>query len=129
MVMELVDGRGLRRLLEEKGTLPTSSALQIARDVALALEHAHRGGIVHRDIKPANVLVGLDGRVKVTDFGIAKASRAGSDLTSTGVVLGTARYLAPEQVRGEHADARADVYATALVLYAMLPALLPFHAH
>ncbi|HEV3449650.1 MAG TPA: protein kinase [Acidimicrobiia bacterium] len=127
IVMEFVDGRDLRRLLDEQGTLPTSSALQIARDVALALEHAHRGGIVHRDIKPANVLVGLDGRVKVTDFGIAKASRAESDLTSTGVVLGTARYLAPEQVRGEHADARADVYATGLVLYEMLAGRLPFH--
>ena len=127
IVMEFVDGRDLRRLLDEQGPLPPDTAVRIARNVALALEHAHRSGIIHRDIKPANVLVASDGRVKVTDFGIAKATRAESDLTSTGVILGTARYLAPEQVRGEHADARADVYATGLVLYEMLTGRLPFH--
>ena len=101
-------------------------AVHIAERVATALDHAHRNGVVHRDIKPANVLVAADGRIKVTDFGIAKASRDDSDLTGTGAVLGTARYLAPEQVRGQPADRRADVYATGLLLYEMLSMRLPF---
>ncbi|HWW45940.1 MAG TPA: protein kinase, partial [Acidimicrobiia bacterium] len=81
---------------------------------------------VHRDVKPANVLVSEDGRVKVTDFGIAKAASLRDDLTSTGTVLGTARYLAPEQLRGDPTDARVDVYATGLLLYEMLAGRLPF---
>ena len=93
--------------------------------MADALDHAHRHGLVHRDVKPANVLVQPDGRVKVTDFGIAKATGT-DDLTRTGTVVGTARYLAPEQVNGETVDARADVYALGLVLYEMLTGRPPF---
>ena len=126
IVMEYVEGRDLRRLLEERGPLPVTAASQIAARVALALEQAHGHGVVHRDVKPANVLVADDGRVKVTDFGIAKAASLGDDLTSTGTVLGTARYLAPEQVRGDPTDARVDVYATGLLLYEMLAGHLPF---
>ena len=126
IVMELVEGPNLRRLLDEHGPLPIGDALRIARGVANALEEAHRGGIVHRDVKPANVLVPLDGPVKVTDFGIAKAAESGSDLTSTGTIIGTARYLAPEQVRGDPADARADIYALGLLLQEMLTGSLPF---
>src|SRR5262249_15324007 len=94
-------------------------AAAIAHQVALALEHAHRQGVVHRDIKPANVLVPKEGAVKVTDFGIAKAT-GGIDYTRTGTVVGTARYLSPEQVQGLPTDGRTDVYALGLVLYEML---------
>jgi eukaryotic-like serine/threonine-protein kinase len=127
IVMEFVEGQDIRRLLADRGPLSPFGATRIARDVATALDHAHRAGIVHRDIKPANVLVSRDNRIKVTDFGIAKANRSQSDLTSTGVIVGTARYLAPEQVRGDPVDGRADVYAVGLLLYEMLTGRLPFH--
>jgi hypothetical protein len=126
IVMELVDGPNLRVLLDQRGRLPPAEAVRIARGVAAALDVAHRGGIVHRDIKPANVLIPPEGPVKVTDFGIAKADTAG-DFTSTGTILGTARYLAPEQVKGERSDPRTDVYAVGLLLYEMLAGALPFH--
>ena len=127
IVMEFVEGQDIRRLLADRGPLSPYGATRIARDVATALDHAHRAGIVHRDIKPANVLVSRDNRIKVTDFGIAKANSSQSDLTSTGVIVGTARYLAPEQVRGDPVDGRADVYAVGLLLYEMLTGRLPFH--
>jgi len=125
IVMELVEGKTLRRVLDERGRLPVRDAIGISSQVADALEHAHRQGLVHRDIKPANVLVQPDGRVKVTDFGIAKAA-GGDDLTRTGTVVGTARYLAPEQVNGNSVDGRADVYALGLILYEMLAGRAPF---
>jgi serine/threonine-protein kinase len=125
IVMELVEGKTLRSLLDERGRLPVRDAVDISSQVADALEHAHRQGLVHRDIKPANVLVQSDGRVKVTDFGIAKAA-GGDDLTRTGTVVGTARYLAPEQVNGHPVDGRADVYALGLILYEMLAGRAPF---
>ena len=125
IVMELVEGKTLRHLIDERGRLPVRDAVDISSQVADALEHAHRQGLVHRDIKPANVLVQSDGRVKVTDFGIAKAA-GGDDLTRTGTVVGTARYLAPEQVNGHPVDGRADVYALGLILYEMLAGRAPF---
>jgi serine/threonine-protein kinase len=125
IVMELVEGTTLRRVLDDRGRLPVREAVDISSQVAGALEHAHRQGLVHRDIKPANVLVQPDGRVKVTDFGIAKAA-GGDDLTRTGTVVGTARYLAPEQVNGNPVDGRADVYALGLILYEMLAGRAPF---
>jgi serine/threonine protein kinase len=118
-VMELVDGPNLRTILEQRGHLDVAEAVRVARGVSAALDHAHRNGIVHRDIKPANVLVPNHGPVKVTDFGIAKAEGTG-DLTRTGTVVGTARYLAPEQLQAEPVDARADVYAVGLLLFEML---------
>ncbi|MFO7590280.1 MAG: protein kinase [Acidimicrobiia bacterium] len=125
LVMELIDGPNLRRHLDERGPLPVPEAVSITRGVAAALAHAHSKGIVHRDIKPANVLVPPTGSAKVTDFGIAKVA-GGVDLTATGSVMGTARYLAPEQVRGEPADGRADLYAVGLLLYEMLAGRTPF---
>ena len=119
IVMELVDGESLRQLLDRKGALDPAPAVSIARQVAAALDHAHRNGIIHRDIKPANVFVPREGSVKVTDFGIAKATGS-ADFTRTGMVVGTARYLSPEQVQGHTSDARTDVYALGLVLYEML---------
>lgn len=119
IVMELVEGESLRERLDRVGALDPAAAGAIAGQVAIALAHAHAQGVVHRDVKPANVLLGRDGAVKVTDFGIAKATGS-ADLTRTGTVVGTARYLSPEQVQGLPTDARTDVYALGLVLYEML---------
>jgi serine/threonine-protein kinase len=125
IVMELVDGPTVRRLLEERGPLPVADVIRIGAQVAAALAAAHAAGLVHRDVKPPNVLVPPAGLVKVTDFGIAKATGS-DDLTRTGSVMGTARYLAPEQVSGDAADARTDVYALGLLLYEMLCGKPPF---
>ena len=131
IVMELVRGETLRQLLSEHGALDVWLAVTIARQIADALADAHMAGLVHRDIKPANVLLLDDGwggvRVKVTDFGIAKASQGlGADLTRTGTVLGTPKYLSPEQVRGEEPDARADIYSLGVVIFEMLAGEPPY---
>jgi serine/threonine-protein kinase len=125
IVMELVHGSTLRDYLNEHGPLEPGQAAAILAEVAGALDTAHRGGVVHRDIKPANILLSTDGRVLVADFGIAKA---GSDLTATNTTLGTAKYLAPEQVEGGAVDARTDVYALGVVLYEALCGRAPFVA-
>ena len=125
IVMELVTGRTLREVLKADGPLPVAKAVATAAAVADALHYAHEAGIVHRDVKPANILIGRDGRVKVADFGIAKAA-SGHDLTDTGALLGTAKYLAPEQVAGEPQDRRSDVYSLGVVLYEMLVGRPPF---
>ena len=125
IVMELVDGTTLARLLKSHGPLPVAKAVDIAAQVADALACAHAHGVVHRDVKPANILLREDGHVKVADFGIAKAG-AGNDLTRTGVVMGTAKYLSPEQVSGSPADASSDIYALGIVLYEMLCGAPPF---
>jgi serine/threonine-protein kinase len=125
IVMELVDGTTLARLLKSSGPLPVAKAVDVAAQVADALACAHAHGVVHRDVKPANILLREDGHVKVADFGIAKAG-AGNDLTRTGVVMGTAKYLSPEQVSGSPADAGSDIYALGIVLYEMLCGSPPF---
>jgi serine/threonine-protein kinase len=129
IVMELVHGITLRQLIDRDGAVPVEDAAGIAYQVADALAVAHARGLVHRDVKPGNVLVQPDGRVKVTDFGIAKAADGGGDeLTRTGMVVGTARYLAPEQVDGRAVDERVDIYSLGLVLYEMLCGKAPFEA-
>ncbi len=129
IVMELVRGESLRQLLDREGPLEPARAVAIAASVAEALDHAHRAGLVHRDVKPGNILLTDDGRVLVADFGIAKAAvHEGTELTDASVLLGTARYLAPEQVRSEPVDARADLYALGVVLYEMLCGVPPFEA-
>ena len=130
VVMELLKGRSLRSRIAS-GPLPASEALPIAEHIALALSAAHEQGIVHRDIKPENLFLTTDGRVKVLDFGLAKlvppsapglsgAATAPNQLTESGIVLGTAGYMAPEQLRGHAADARSDIFALGAVLYEML---------
>ncbi len=132
IVMELVAGRTLRQLLDGAGPLDVGLATAIAAQIAGALAHAHHAGLVHRDVKPANVLVCDDEvsgvRVKVTDFGIAKARAGiGTDLTQTGTVLGTPKYLSPEQVQGrDDIDQRSDLYSLGVVLFEMLTGRVPF---
>lgn len=129
IVMELVEGATLRQAIDLHGALPPARAADIASQVADALAAAHSRGLVHRDVKPSNVLVQLDGRAKVMDFGIAKAADQGhEDLTRAGNVMGTARYVAPEQLEGTVVDERADVYSLGLVLYEMLVGQPPFGA-
>jgi eukaryotic-like serine/threonine-protein kinase len=125
IVMELVEGPTLRQLVQDTGGLPVRDVVKLGTQVADALDAAHRAGLVHRDVKPANVLVPPRGPVKVTDFGIAKAAGI-DDLTKTGTVMGTARYLAPEQVSGKPTDARTDVYALGLLLFECLTGHPPF---
>lgn len=125
IVMELVVGRTLRERLDEPEPIDPWQAAGLAAQVAEALEAAHRAGLVHRDIKPANVLLSGEGRVKVADFGIAKAVED-ADLTQPGLMVGTAKYLAPEQVEGGAVDGRTDLYSLGVVLYEMLCGRPPF---
>lgn len=127
IVMELVTGPTLRQRLDEPAPIDPWQAAGLAAQVAEALDAAHRAGLVHRDVKPANILLCGDGRVKVADFGIAKAV-ADADLTQPGLMVGTAKYLAPEQVRGGAVDARTDIYSVGVVLYEMLCGRAPFAA-
>ena len=128
IVMELVKGDTLRDCLANRGPLPIPRAVDVVAQVADALAFAHRAGVVHRDVKPGNILMCDDGRVLVTDFGIAKAAEETNDLTATGAIVGTAKYLAPEQVEGGAVDQRADVYALGVVLYELLCGRPPFVA-
>jgi len=126
IVMELFDGATLRDLLAQDGPLEPDAAVRIGLQVLEALQFAHDNGLVHRDVKPANILVAPDGRVKVTDFGIAKAAFDMSDPTTTGAVLGSAPYMSPEQVEGKPVDGRSDVYACGATLYEALTGRPPF---
>lgn len=126
LVMELVDGPTLRDVIADVGALEIGQAAVIGEKVARALHYAHARGLVHRDIKPANILIGEDGTVKVADFGIAKADQDQRDLTRTGMVLGTAAYVAPEQVLAKPLDGKADQYALGCVLYEALTGRRPF---
>src|SRR3954470_8988192 len=119
LVMELVEGEPLSAMLARAGALPPNRVIDVLRQTAAALGAAHDAGVVHRDVKPGNVLVGTDGTVKITDFGIAWS--AGSvPLTQTGQVIGTASYLSPEQAAGAHATPASDVYALGMVGYELL---------
>ena len=117
IAMAYYEGESLERMIA-RGPLPLDEALDIAVQAAQGLAKAHGRGIVHRDIKPANILVTTDGLVKIVDFGLAKL--AGVKLTKTGATLGTARYMSPEQARGEEVDARSDIFSLGAVLYEML---------
>ena len=129
LVMELVEGRTLRQVIDDRSQLPLEQALAVADSLLAALAAAHAHGLVHRDVKPANVLIGRDGRVKLADFGIAKAVEGvASSLTATGQVIGTPAYLSPEQVDGQEATPRTDLYAVGVVLYEMLAGVPPFRS-
>ena len=127
VVMQLVDGKSLRQLLDSQKRLGPELTIHIGAAIVGALDEAHRAGFVHRDVKPGNILVTSDGRVLLTDFGIAKGLDPGDeDLTSDNVMMGTAKYLSPEQVRGRRLDGRADLYSLGLVLYECLAGRVPF---
>jgi len=127
LVMEFVPGRTVRTVLHEHGPLSPSQALAILEPVVQALAAAHRAGLIHRDVKPENVLISDDGRVKVADFGLARAITAGTSSTATqGVLIGTVAYLAPEQAEQGLSDARSDVYSAGILLYELLTGSVPF---
>jgi beta-lactam-binding protein with PASTA domain len=124
IAMEHLDGRNLKELIVARGPAPVRIAIDYAKQILGALRFAHRNGIVHRDIKPHNVLVDSDGRLKVTDFGIARAGA--SQMTEAGSIVGTAQYLSPEQARGGPIDQRSDLYSLGIVLYELLTGTVPF---
>jgi eukaryotic-like serine/threonine-protein kinase len=124
IAMEYLDGRTLKELLVRNGPTPIAIAIDYARQILGALAFAHRNGIVHRDIKPHNIVVGGDGRLKVTDFGIARSGA--SQMTEVGSIVGTAQYLSPEQARGAPVDPRSDLYSLGVVIYEMLTGKVPF---
>jgi eukaryotic-like serine/threonine-protein kinase len=124
IAMEYLDGRSLKELVVARGPLPIPDAIDATRQVLAALRFAHRKGVVHRDIKPHNVMADADGRLKVTDFGIARAGV--SQMTEAGSIIGTAQYLSPEQARGAPVDQRSDLYSVGVVLYEMLTGTTPF---
>src|SRR5450830_972146 len=127
IVMEYVPGETVKELVQRAGRLSPAAARVIELDLLAALQAAHDGGIVHRDVTARNVLLTEDGRVKVADFGIARFDS--STLTSTGVVMGTSRYLSPEQARGEPTDERSDLYSAGVVLFEMLTGRLTFEGN
>jgi len=126
IVMEYVSGQPLSHVIRTEGKLQPERAAQIAAGTAAALSNAHRHGVVHRDVKPGNILLDEQGRVKVTDFGIARAGDPKENLTQTGVVMGTATYFSPEQAQGLPIDQRSDVYSLGVVLYEMVTGRPPF---
>ena len=124
IAMEYLDGRSLKELIIARGPAPVHVAIDYARQILAAIRFAHRHGIVHRDIKPHNVLVDAEGRLKVTDFGIARAGV--SQMTEAGSIIGTAQYLSPEQAKGAPVDQTSDLYSVGVVLYELLTGVVPF---
>jgi len=128
IAMEYLDGRSLKELIVARGPAPIPIAIDYARQILAALRFAHRNGVIHRDIKPHNILVDTEGRVKVTDFGIARAEQAGAQqMTEAGSIIGTAQYLSPEQARGTQVDKTSDLYSLGIVLYELLTGTVPFN--
>ncbi len=125
IVMEYIEGNNLKEIIREQGRLTLPVAVDYARQICEGLDHAHEKGIVHRDIKPHNILVTKGGRVKVTDFGIAKAVTSDT-VTQAGTIIGSVHYIAPEQAKGEPGGVRSDIYSVGVVLYEMVTGKLPF---
>lgn len=127
IVMELVRGKTLKQIITEEGVLPWKWSVNIAMQIASALETAHKNNIVHRDIKPHNIIITEDGVAKVTDFGIAKAV-SNSTITAFGTTIGSVHYFSPEQAKGGYTDAKSDIYSLGVVMYEMLTGKVPFDA-
>src|SRR6202166_1214027 len=124
IAMEYLDGRSLDSIVREEAPLAPERAIEITEQVLRAARFAHRRGVVHRDLKPHNVIIDEEGRIKVTDFGIARAGA--SEITQTGSIMGTARYLSPEQAQGHTVSPRSDLYAIGIMLYELLTGTVPF---
>ena len=124
--MEHIDGEDLRARLARSGPLAPQEALRLAEQIGEALDEAHARGLVHRDVKPANILLDSDGEAFLSDFGLAKNASFASSLTGDHAFVGTIAYVAPEQIRGEEIDGRADVYSLGCVLYEALAGHPPF---
>jgi eukaryotic-like serine/threonine-protein kinase len=127
ITMEFIEGRDLKSILAQDGKLPPDRAVEIIQQVCLALEAAHSEGVVHRDLKPQNIMVDQQGRASVMDFGIARSLEFGG-MTQTGALVGTPEYMSPEQVRGEHADARSDLFTLGIIFQELLTGVLPYQA-
>ena len=125
IVFEFVDGETLKTIVERSGPMPPRRVIELGLEIGRAIAFAHAQGLIHRDVKPQNVLIGSEGRAKVTDFGIARTVDA-VGVTETGTVLGTSHYIAPEQARGEPVDAQTDVYSFGVVLYELLVGAVPY---
>ena len=125
IAMEFLDGHTLRNELDTHGFLPLDRALEIAKSVLSALDYAHKNGVIHRDIKPENVQLMTDGRIKITDFGIARLTFE-PNITMDGQVFGTPSYMSPEQVVGKEIDARSDLFSVGVILYEMVSGRKPF---
>lgn len=125
IVMEMVSGKTLKKVIQEKGPLHQEEIIYYSKQIARALQHAHNNFVVHRDIKPQNILITDDHRAKVTDFGIALSSTS-STLTNTGSLVGSVHYFSPEQARGGYTDAKTDLYSLGIVMYEMATGKLPF---
>ncbi|NLY85212.1 MAG: Stk1 family PASTA domain-containing Ser/Thr kinase [Tissierellia bacterium] len=125
IVMEYIKGKTLKEIIKEKGKLPIDLAIDYSYQIAEALQHAHSNRIFHRDIKPHNIMITDDNRVKVTDFGIARAATS-STVTTTSNVLGSVHYFSPEQARGGYTDDKSDIYSLGIVMYEMVTGVLPY---
>lgn len=125
IAMEFLEGRELRDIMNDRGLLPVDQVLDVVAQVALGLAYAHEHGIVHRDVKPSNIMLVRDGHAKITDFGIARMASS-AVRTQTGMVLGSPKYMSPEQVMGKEIDQRSDIFSLGVMLYEMLTGQAPF---
>lgn len=128
ITMEFVEGSDLRKLLHDHGKLPPEQAVEIMRQVCLALEAAHGAGVIHRDLKPNNIMQEKSGRILVMDFGLARSLESSDGMTQTGALLGTFEYMSPEQALGRHLDARSDLFTMGLIFYELLSGNVPYKA-
>lgn len=128
IVMELIEGQVLSDIIKNEGPMKYTKAVEIVKQIAMALSFAHKNHIIHRDVKPHNVLITREGTAKITDFGIAKAVNAGTIVGNTGTIMGSVHYFSPEQARGGYVDEKSDIYSLGIVLYELVTGRVPFDA-
>jgi Serine/threonine protein kinase len=128
IVMELIEGQALSDIIKNEGPMEYHTAVEIVRQIALALSFAHKNHIIHRDVKPHNILITPEGTAKITDFGIAKAVNSGTIVGNTGTIMGSVHYFSPEQARGGYVDEKSDIYSLGIVLYELVTGRVPFDA-